>query len=248
MILSASAILLGILLSSIIIIGIKTNIFRLSKGIAEVTEAIAQNRSLPETIVKIDSKDEFASLGEDLSKLVDHLSEDRSKKEAISKHLQKLATTDKLTGAFNRLKWDQVLDSEIEHVKRSKSALSLIMFDIDHFKSVNDKYGHDIGDIILVEVTRLVKEQIRKLDSLFRVGGEEFTILAPYTYSSEAINVADKIRQKIETHSFKKVDKLTISLGVTQFKLSEDNKKFVKRVDDALYQAKNSGRNCVKLL
>ncbi|WP_408954779.1 GGDEF domain-containing protein [Natroniella sp. ANB-PHB2] len=156
-----------------------------------------------------------------------------------------LAETDQLTKIYNRVKFMEELEKEINRVEIYKNKLSLIMFDIDHFKRVNDNYGHDIGDKVLIKITNIVTESIRGTDIFARWGGEEFMILNPNTSLSCSIKLAEKIRKNIEQNKIKKVGQITCSFGVTKFKGKDDFDSFTKRVDNALYQAKENGRNRV---
>ena len=155
-----------------------------------------------------------------------------------------LAITDKLTKLYNRHKFYEIATHEIERSKRYKRPLSLIIFDIDHFKKINDTYGHDVGDYVLQELAKLIKKHIRKQDFAFRWGGEEFIILLPETDAQGAMKLAEKLRRIIESHTFKKVGQVTISLGVTEYSSSDkDIDEVVKRADNALYLSKKNGRN-----
>ena len=159
--------------------------------------------------------------------------------------ITRLAETDQLTKIYNRVKFEKELKKEINRVERYENKLSLIMFDIDHFKKVNDNYGHDVGDRVLIEMTNIVNEKIRKTDIFARWGGEEFMILTPNTSLSFAIKLAERIRENIEQKKIEKVNQITCSFGVTKYKEKDDFDSFTKRVDDALYQAKENGRNQV---
>lgn len=156
--------------------------------------------------------------------------------------LKRIALTDSLTCIANRLMFNTALKKEVERAKRYKQPLSLIMFDIDHFKNFNDTYGHDAGDSILIELTRLIRKNIRTVDLLARWGGEEFMILSSSTKIDKAIILAEKLREIIENHNFSETRKVTCSFGLAEY-LSEDIETFLKRVDIALYQSKESGRN-----
>lgn len=119
------------------------------------------------------------------------------------------------------------------------------MFDIDHFKQVNDNYGHDVGDEVLKGLVELVRQQMRRADLLARWGGEEFMIMAAETPCTGALELAEKLRRRVAAESFEQVGKVTISLGVAAYHRQEPLKNLLKRVDDALYQAKEQGRNRV---
>ncbi len=159
--------------------------------------------------------------------------------------ITKLSNTDTLTGLNNRQYFNKILTYELEKLKRYENRLSLIIFDIDHFKNVNDTFGHDIGDVVLKEVSGLISFSIRKTDTLARWGGEEFVILLPSTSVEKGIEVAEKLRIIIENYIFTKIKKLTCSFGVSVSRPNDDEKSFIKRADLALYKAKKYGRNCV---
>jgi diguanylate cyclase (GGDEF)-like protein len=159
-----------------------------------------------------------------------------------------LATTDSLTGIANRREFTHQLEKEIERTKRYGTPLSLVMYDIDYFKRVNDTYGHDAGDFVLQALTAEVKSNIRAVDIVARWGGEEFMILMPQSDGAAAGGAAEKLRQKIALHPFEQVGSLTVSFGVTAFAPQDDTNAFLKRADDALYQAKENGRNRVEIL
>ena len=159
-----------------------------------------------------------------------------------------LATTDSLTGLINRREFTAILTREIERAKRYGSPLSLVMYDLDFFKRVNDTYGHDVGDRVLQEVTRVVKANTRAADVLARWGGEEFMILMPQSGLPAAREAAEKLRSAIAGHAFDPVGQLTVSFGVTAFEPRDDQNPLLKRVDDALYRAKAQGRNRVEAL
>jgi two-component system, cell cycle response regulator len=161
--------------------------------------------------------------------------------------LEQLATTDKLTGAYNRRKFDEIVNAEIKRALRFSSPLSLIMFDIDHFKTVNDSFGHHTGDKVLVEVVRLVVNSIRSSDTLTRWGGEEFLVLSPGNNLEQTLEMAERLRQIIDRSSFPSVTGVTISLGVCEFCPGDTPDQLINRADNALYRAKNDGRNCVSL-
>lgn len=158
------------------------------------------------------------------------------------------ATTDPLTKTYNRLKFDHELLLQLEIASRSPHNLGLIMFDLDDFKKINDTYGHDIGDKVLIDVAQLARDSIRKSDILARWGGEEFMILLPETMLHVAQKIADNLRQKILTHNFVVNQQLTASFGVTISNVTDSGSELLKRVDNALYKSKNNGKNCVTTL
>lgn len=161
------------------------------------------------------------------------------------KRAEELAITDRLTGLYNRLKLDEVLTYEIAKAKRYHTALSLIIIDVDHFKSVNDTYGHQVGDTVLKEVSNTLRTATRGPDIVGRWGGEEFLIILPNTNLAGALSAAEKIRTAIEEYPFSVVGKKTASLGVSEFLVEETEDSFIERADQALYRAKTGGRNQV---
>ena len=161
--------------------------------------------------------------------------------------LQYQATHDNLTKLFNRQKLNDEFDKEIFREQRYNHGLSLVMFDIDNFKSVNDTYGHDVGDMVLKDISKILLDSIRITDIASRWGGEEFMILLPDTSLSNAANVAEIIRKNIENYIFSNVPhNITVSLGVAVFQNGTDCKdSMIKNVDLALYKAKGDGKNQV---
>lgn len=162
-----------------------------------------------------------------------------------SKRYEKLATFDSLTNIYNRQKFSEVFDYELNRKKRYGTDLALIILDIDYFKKVNDTYGHDIGDHVLINFAKIVKENIRIQDTFARWGGEEFVILLPQTDLDGVMTIAEKIRAIVENNVEVKIPQITTSVGVTLINSKDSRKNAFIRVDEALYKAKNSGRNCV---
>ena len=161
---------------------------------------------------------------------------------------EKLAETDPLTSIYNRRKFSELLDQEITRVERYHRFLSVVLLDIDHFKKVNDIYGHDVGDYVLKRMTKLIRKDIRITDTLARYGGEEFVIILPETNIEGARMQIERMRKLIEEASFDKVGHITISAGIADFKEHDNGKSLVKRADEALYLAKRGGRNRVSVL
>lgn len=168
----------------------------------------------------------------------------QNKKDYESK-LINLASTDSLTGLLNRHKFNELVIEEIERSERYGGPLSMMIFDLDHFKRVNDTYGHIVGDDVLVETSRLAKEILRTTDIIARWGGEEFSILLPGTTSEGGYIAAEKLRKKLETHLHSTAGIVTASFGVSQKRTNEDYTQWFTRVDQALFNSKNSGRNTV---
>ena len=159
--------------------------------------------------------------------------------------VEQLAVTDSLTKTFNRRKFDEIVQQEYELAQRGQRPFAVIMFDIDFFKRVNDNYSHSVGDRVLQHLCRVVQELTRHADLLIRWGGEEFLILLPTTFLDAALQMAERIRVKVEQDSFPEVGQITISLGVAQFNTGDTVVSLLTRVDEALYRAKQQGRNCV---
>ena len=245
--LSAIGVSLGVLLGILIVTGIRTNIFRLSKRMEEVTTAIKENRRIPVgESDSINSSDELGGLSEDLSNMIDSLADDIARRDEVSKQLYEMATIDHLTKSFNRLKFDEAHRAEVERSKRTGADVTLVVFDIDHFKRINDGFGHDVGDTTLIDVVKVASNAIRNIDTLYRTGGEAFAVLLPDTTIEDGAAIAERIRADVENHTFDKVGQVTISLGAAGFNHSSDNAEtWVKRADEALYQSKETGRNRV---
>ncbi len=157
------------------------------------------------------------------------------------------ATTDSLTGMANRREFGRILEYEISRAKRHGFPLSLIMYDVDHFKKVNDLYGHDRGDEVLKTLSGIAMRNIRTTDICCRWGGEEFLILAPQSQLDSARTLAEKLRQAIAGCPFEVVEKLTASFGVASLEPHDSSSSLIKRADDALYKAKKNGRNRVEV-
>lgn len=161
--------------------------------------------------------------------------------------IYKLSTTDALTKTYNRLQFDTFIKEEMASAKRYGKPLSLTLYDIDFFKKINDVHGHLTGDSALVELSNLIKESIRTSDKLFRFGGEEFMIILTNTSIEGAYQAAEHIRKKIDGYEFSEIGTLTCSFGVTEYNENDTINSFIKRCDDALYKAKEGGRNRVEI-
>jgi len=166
--------------------------------------------------------------------------------------LKWLSITDPLTGLYNRRYFIEQIELEFKRSKRYSRDLSLLMLDIDHFKLVNDNYGHQIGDIVLRKISSVIINLLRDSDLAFRYGGEEFMIILPETKSEDAINVAERMKQEIMNtqHNYASINfTVTASIGIVSIKDMMDKFEtiddIIKKVDDNLYKAKNSGRNTI---
>lgn len=150
---------------------------------------------------------------------------------------------DSLTGAFNRRYYSSFMNRELARADRYHKVFSLILFDIDFFKKVNDQYGHSIGDQVLIELAKITRQCIRKSDVFARVGGEEFVIISPETGFRDALKLAEKLRIQVAGTRFCEGLHVTISLGITEYLAGDDESAIYKRADEGLYAAKSNGRN-----
>ena len=197
---------------------------------------------------------EVIKLRETNQQLMENLSQtkkDLAEKEAAIQKLEQQSHTDPLTQLLNRRGWHKRLEMEFERSKRYQHPFSIIMIDIDHFKRFNDFYGHIVGDAILRKFSLLLKGTVRSVDTVFRYGGEEFTILLPETDLHNAVVVAKRILEKINntvfTYKKKNLElKVTASIGVADSKNKDSPEKILELADQALYLSKHSGRNCIR--
>jgi diguanylate cyclase (GGDEF)-like protein len=193
--------------------------------------------------------DELATLA-DIAQLaafglrMDEMSRDA---EQLVARLTGLATTDALTGVANRRRGEELLEQEIKRARRYRAPLALIAFDIDHFKEINDRFGHPTGDAALRIVGETTQAALRGSDSLARSGGDQFQIVAAHTNAIDALKMAEKIRLAIAGTAFPGCDRLTVSLAVAQLNDQESADSLMLRVSAALARAKRAGRNCVEL-
>jgi diguanylate cyclase (GGDEF)-like protein len=165
----------------------------------------------------------------------------------LQEQMSLVAYTDPLTNIYNRLHFGHFLDAEIDRVKRYGGTFSIIFFDIDQFKRINDEFGHLVGDEVLKNVAVVVQKANRSADIFARYGGEEFIILTPATDISGARVHAERLRRDIEEHPYSEIGSLTCSFGVAEYRPDEDDvASLFKRADAALYSAKQQGRNRVE--
>ncbi|TDY03995.1 diguanylate cyclase [Thiohalophilus thiocyanatoxydans] len=164
----------------------------------------------------------------------------------LEQELQRQASHDSLTGLYNRRNFEALLLHELERATRYRRQLALILLDIDHFKTVNDRFGHNAGDEVLRQLAVIMREQTRDSDVLARWGGEEFIILLPETDLDGALQAAGALRQAVADTRFPTVGQVTVSLGVSTYQSGDTPDSLIKRADDAMYQAKTAGRNRVR--
>jgi len=170
------------------------------------------------------------------------------KRKEIEEELNNIVNTDVLTNIYNRRKLEFLINIEIERAKRYNKDLSIIFFDIDNFKQINDELGHKTGDKVLVKLANTVTNNIRKIDHFGRWGGEEFVIILPETNNFNASEVAYLLRDKIYSADFGIENNITCSFGVTQYKDDDTEDSIITRVDNAMYDVKKSGKNGVKVV
>ena len=170
---------------------------------------------------------------------------DRSRKVIFlsQQELHRLAVTDELTGAFNRNQLNSVLSQEIDRGLRYDKTFGVLIIDIDHFKNVNDTFGHTVGDKVLQKVAHVLSKFIRSNDTLVRFGGEEFVVIALEVDEQSLNHLCENLRNKIECDSYGSVDKITVSIGATLFRKEDSQDTLLSRADKALYEAKGKGRN-----
>ncbi|HNW81963.1 MAG TPA: diguanylate cyclase [bacterium] len=175
---------------------------------------------------------------------------DITEKKETEKKLETLASTDDLTGMWNRRYFFEIGKIEFSRSKRYQASFSLIMIDIDHFKNTNDRFGHAAGDETLKNISAVLKKNLRDVDLIARMGGEEFAALLPNTEISGALIVAERLRKAVEETPLLVEDKTipsTISIGISGYKNSSSLDELLKNADAALYIAKNEGRNCIRI-
>ncbi len=174
--------------------------------------------------------------------------------EGLYKEVKELSIRDALTGLYNRRYLNEALEAQLSNAKRYKKPITIILGDVDHFKLVNDRFSHQVGDEVLKLVGTTLGKSIRESDTASRYGGEEFFISLPETPLSQALMVAERVRSSVEQAPWESIHpdlKITISLGMASLETQEDwdnldQSKFLSRADEQLYKAKSAGRNCIK--
>ncbi|HAU38303.1 MAG TPA: diguanylate cyclase response regulator [Phycisphaerales bacterium] len=167
-------------------------------------------------------------------------------KERLVVELERMAIRDELTGLYNYRHFRNQLRLEVQRRLRYERPLSLIIFDVDYFKRVNDTLGHTEGDRVLANIAMAVGRAVRNIDIVFRYGGEEFAVLLPETHAEQAIAVAERARQAVERTVVVNNESVTISAGIAEHQPQESGEELVRRADQALYAAKRAGRNRVE--
>jgi two-component system cell cycle response regulator len=195
---------------------------------------------------------ELRARNEELERTQQELRELNGQLEAANVLLERLATTDALTGLSNRRKLMERLEQELAKSRRYDEWVSLVLLDVDHFKRINDRFGHPVGDRVLAELAELIQERARETDVAARIGGEEFAVLLSSTGREGARELAEDLRERVEAHHFEGAGHVTVSLGVAtaepEKKRTGDSpgSKLLAAADAALYRAKGEGRNRVR--
>lgn len=208
--------------------------------------------------VNINTNDEIGILAKSFNEMLTNLKQTTASKDELLKEMQKrrraekilkhLSTVDELTQLYNRRAFNDNMHRAITHVRHSDDPLAITLLDIDDFKRINDSFGHDVGDAVLVEFATVLRDNVREVDILSRWGGEEFIIIMPGTNAPEARKVAERLRQAVENFEFTQGISITASFGVTEFRNSDTFDSLLKRVDDAQSKAKADGKNVVAVL
>jgi len=178
--------------------------------------------------------------------LVARIRERYVSEQAVADDMSKLAMIDSLTQVDNRRNLNRILQEEVRRVERHNLPLSILLFDLDRFKRINDTYGHNTGDRVLQEVALKLRQNIRTTDPFGRWGGDEFLCLAINSEGQQAVELAERLRSVLEQHHFDAVDKVTASFGVTTYQRGDTPETLIRRADLGLYKAKEGGRNRVE--
>lgn len=219
---------------------------RLTFGLAQIVIPLCAVMLL---IVSKFLVDAFSFTERQRAEMLEHENQTRVRTEealrSANAELQRLNATDSLTGVRTRGHFMQALAAETQRVRREGLLASLLLIDVDHFKMVNDTYGHPVGDAVLIELARRIRVNLRSDDVLARLGGEEFAVLLPQTEHARAVEVAEKLRAVIADEPFPVVGQVTASFGVAQWKPSDSLADWLQAADVGTYAAKSSGRNRV---
>ncbi|MBE1301192.1 MAG: diguanylate cyclase [Alteromonadaceae bacterium] len=243
--LGIAAFIIGINVTIFIILSFRRRMRQINTQLDALHKSIAGEK----TDIAIDDlgpegRDELTRLAKDINKVISHYAKASDDRLNLQASLVKQATTDNLTGAYNRHKWQEVLKSALGKVQQGETA-SLILLDIDYFKSINDNHGHATGDIVLKTLVSEIYMLVRQTDQVFRIGGEEFTILLLSCEQAKALDIAEKIRTMLNEAERVDIPKFTASFGVSEIYASDNEDSLMQRCDEALYTAKDKGRNQV---
>ncbi len=249
--------IIAILLATFVSLIVSRSLTRPLRALTRLAKDISKGNYAPHQLIKETGEvgelaHAFTEMTDNLTKTMEDLKKAKQEAETANQNLQEtmrelehMVDTDRLTGAWNRRYFDSMIERELRRTERYGLPLSLMIFDIDHFKKVNDTFGHDLGDQVLVGVTERVRSQIRSSDALIRWGGEEFILVTSSTTLAGATALAEKIRICMAATEFPTVGTVTISIGVAQFRPGESKREWISRADKLLYAAKHNGRNRV---
>lgn len=249
--LQVATVAITLLVALFILLYINRSVIRRITTLRTAMTDHAQGR---EGAIEIAGSDEIGDMSRALRYFIGAIKEREDKLHAINadlslahSKLERIAITDRLTGLYNRNKLDEVFAYEFAQAERYGKPLAIIMADIDKFKSVNDTYGHQVGDSVLCEFASIMRELSRDTDTPGRWGGEEFLIICSHADLDAASVLAERIRSAVATHLFSVVGEKTCSFGIASYRPEDTPETMVKRADDALYEAKQNGRNRVAL-
>lgn len=215
---------------------VDTNVIPILDVDGDITEYIAIRHDITELE---ETKEQLRNINRAMKNKVDELY-------SMTNSLEEKANKDTLTGISNRDSFEDMFSFEIQRAKEENTVLSLMVFDIDNFKIINDTFGHQAGDNILIEITRIISNNMKTSDIFARWGGEEFVILMPNTKLDDAFTFSQKLRELIEQHVFNYNDKITASFGIAEFNENDTKNTLFEKADEALYLAKKNGRNRVE--
>lgn len=231
----------GLLIITFTIMYFRNRLFQPLTNLTGALERIRTGNTVPDLADEISRSDEIGQLAEGVKMLQLSMYEERN----LRMLTEQMAITDELTGLYNRHFLEKSINSVITRSDRYNEPVTLIMFDLDFFKEVNDKWGHPSGDMVLRQTAAIAKDLIRSSDMLVRFGGEEFIVLMPHTVLSGGRSVAEKMREMIAQNEHPGIGPVTASFGVAERQKDESFESWYARADEALYRAKNSGRNMV---
>lgn len=242
--------MLAVVLSAAVILGIITSNTLIKNVVAPLVELESYLIDSTKKEKEIQYPDnEIGRLARAIQSITDaELYKKNQQLREMNAQLEVLSITDPLTGLYNRRKILQEIEDEKLRAERYVCNVSLLIFDIDHFKNINDMYGHGEGDLILKELGELIRSSIRATDVFARWGGEEFMLLLPETDLTSAVAIAEKLRVTVERHIFSNGKNITISIGVSTFIKGCSVDDFIREADDMLYRAKETGRNKVQYI
>jgi diguanylate cyclase (GGDEF)-like protein/PAS domain S-box-containing protein len=211
----------------------------------DITDVKQAKEALAEANVQLERR--VSERTEELAQLNRHLQGQIAERDRLEAELRRLASRDSLTGLFNRRRFDEEFARELARCQRNHSPMAMILLDIDHFKAINDRHGHQAGDAVLHQLADILRKRARSTDVVARWGGEEFVFLAVGSGSKSAVTVAESLRHTVETTDFASVGHVTCSAGVANYMPGDTLHSLFARADRALYRAKENDRNRVEV-